>query len=171
MQILGIGSQIQHPDYGKGVIIDVLDSSYEVTFIDDGIRRVALDGDYEVQDAATLDTDRVSMRAVQKSLKKILEEWLDSSEIVELGDRWTGGTMTLTPGREGLASKEIPIETFFHKIVMLRDRLRVLEQKVNSSELPDQTKVDIQQYISRCYGSLTTFNILFKNSDQQFSTK
>ncbi len=171
MEILGIGSQIEHPRFGKGVIINVLTSSYEVTFIDDGIRRIPLEGEFEVNESVEPPADYVSIREVEKSLKKILESWLDSSEVVKLGDRWTGGSVILKPGKEGLADKEIPMETFFHKIVMIRDRLRVMEQKVNSSDLTDETKVDIQQYISRCYGSLTTFNILFKDSDQQCSTK
>ena len=77
--------------------------------------------------------------------------------------------MVLKPADSNLASKEIPIDTFFHKIVMLRDRLRVMEQKINSSkELAEQDKIDLQQYITRCYGSLTTFNVLFKNNSQQF---
>ena len=77
--------------------------------------------------------------------------------------------MILKPKDISLSDKEIPIETFFHKIVMLRDRLRVMEQKINSSKnLDDQEKVDLQQYITRCYGSLTTFNVLFKNNSQNF---
>lgn len=77
--------------------------------------------------------------------------------------------MTLTPGEEGLKGKEVPIETFFHKIVMLRDRLRVLEQNINShSKLSDEDKVNLQQYITRCYGSLTTFNVLFDSKEDWF---
>ena len=95
---------------------------------------------------------------------------MDATEIVPIADKWKGGKMILEPGKTGLSSKEIPVGTFFHKIVMLRDRLRVMEQKINSSELDDQTKVDLQQYISRCYGSMTTFNILFKDTDQHFKS-
>ncbi len=86
-----------------------------------------------------------------------------------LGDKWKGGKMVLKAGTSGLQDKEWPIETFFHKIVMLRDRLWVLEQRVNSSGLEDEEKVNIQQYITRCYGSLTSFNILFKEKKQHFS--
>jgi hypothetical protein len=103
-------------------------------------------------------------------MTKILQNWMDATEIVPLGDKWKGGKMILEPGKVGLTTKAIPVETFFHKIVMMRDRLRVMEQKINASELDDETKVDIQQYISRCYGSMTTFNILFKETDHQFKS-
>lgn len=82
--------------------------------------------------------------------------------------KWRGGTMTLTPGAPGLQEKSWPIETFFHKIVMLRNRLRTLEQQVNAADLPDDVKVKMQGYITGCYGSLTSFNILFANEEDQF---
>ena len=88
---------------------------------------------------------------------------------MQLGDRWQHGTMLLQPVDKSLKPKEIPIEDFFHKVVMLRDRLRVLEQNINSNKkLSDGDKVDLQQYITRCYGSLTTFNVLFKNKEHWF---
>lgn len=86
-----------------------------------------------------------------------------------MAGKWTGGTLLMKPGSGDLAPKEIPIDTFFHKIVMVRDRLRVLEQNINTHKiLSDEDKVDLQQYITRIYGSLTTFNVLFKNQEQQF---
>lgn len=168
-QILGIGSRIDHPQYGKGVITNVTSKMYWVTFIDNGLETIAVDDDFEIIEAAEDEVDSVSFYDVEKSLREILKKWNGFSEIVPIADKWKGGTMVLQPADNNLSSKEIPIDTFFHKIVMLRDRLRVMEQKINSSkELADQDKVDLQQYITRCYGSLTTFNVLFKSNSQQF---
>ncbi len=170
MELLGIGSRVNHPSFGEGVVINMSNDAYEITFIKDGTRKIKLDAEMEVIDRTEINSDHVSLFDIEKSLNKILQRWLDATEIVALGDKWKAGKMILEPGREGVSSKEIPIETFFHKIVMMRDRLRVMEQKINASELDDETKVDIQQYISRCYGSMTTFNILFKNAEDQFKS-
>src|SRR5262245_307244 len=83
-------------------------------------------------------------------------------------DRWRGGTFALRPGTPGVQEKTWPIETFFHKVVMLRNRLRTLEQQVNAAELPDDVKVKLQGYISGCYGTLTSFNVLFADEADQF---
>jgi hypothetical protein len=99
----------------------------------------------------------------------VLDKYASLNEVVPLGDKWIGGTMLLQPANKSLQPKEIPVEVFFHKIVMLRDRLRVLEQNINShAVLTDEEKVDLQQYITRIYGSLTTFNILFNDKDDYF---
>ena len=84
-------------------------------------------------------------------------------------EKWRGGKMVLKPGTPGLQEKSWPIETFFHKVVMLRNRLRTLEQQVNAADLPDDVKVKIQSYITGCYGSLTSFNVLFADDDDQFT--
>jgi hypothetical protein len=100
-------------------------------------------------------------------LRRIIREETGITPVVP-ADKWRGGTLVLRPGTAGLQEKSWPIETFFHKIVMLRNRLRTLEQQVNASDLPDDVKVKLQSYISGCYGSLTSFNILFASEDDQF---
>lgn len=167
--ILGIGSRINHNRLGKGVITNVTTELYWVTFIDGGLETIPLDDDYQVIEALEGEVDTVSFYEVEKSLRSLLKKYSDISEVVPMADKWRGGTMTLSPKDTGLSSKDISIETFFHKIVMVRDRIRVMEQKINASKtLDDQDKIDLQQYITRIYGSLTTFNVLFKNPTQSF---
>jgi hypothetical protein len=168
MKILGIGSRIQHPEYGKGVITNVSPKEYWVTFIENGLETIAIDSDFEVIDAAENEVDTVSFYDVEKSLLQMLKKWSDISEVIPIGDKWKGGKMILDPGQPGLASKEIPIDTFFHKIIMVRDRLRVMEQKINASNIEEIEKIELQQYITRIYGSLTTFNVLFKSQNDYF---
>lgn len=167
--ILGIGSRIYHSEYGKGVVTNVSSSMYWVTFIENGLETIAIDDEFEILDAVEDEVDSVSFYEIENSLKEILKKWSDVSEVISISDKWRGGTIIMRPKDSNLSDKEIPINTFFHKIVMLRDRLRVMEQKINSSKtLEDQDKIDLQQYITRCYGSLTTFNVLFKNKSQHF---
>lgn len=169
MKLLGIGSRINHPEYGKGVVTNLTSEHYWVTFIDNGLETIDIDSEFEVIETCEDDVDTVSLFDVESSLVSILKKWSDTSEVVPIADKWKGGDLILEPGEAGLQNKVVPIDTFFHKIVMLRDRLRVMEQKINSSKnLDEQEKIDLQQYITRCYGSLTTFNVLFKLKDQQF---
>lgn len=168
-QILGIGSRIDHPKHGKGVVTNVTAKMYWVTFIEEGLETISVEDNFEIIEAAEDEVDTVSFFEVEKSLREILKKWNGINEVVPMADKWKGGTLILQPADGTLSNKEIPIATFFHKIVMLRDRLRVMEQKINASkEMSDQDKVDLQQYITRCYGSLTTFNVLFKMNPQQF---
>ncbi len=162
MEILGVGSRIKHHEFGSGVVIRLDKRVYEICFIEYGIKRIPRDLKMEIIEAAKNEYD-VSFSEAEDALIKILREWSDVSEVIALGDKWEGGTMILKPGDKSLKEKEIPIATFFHKIVMLRDRLRVMEQRINSHpKLTDEDKLNIQQYITRIYGSLTTFNVLFK---------
>ena len=168
MKLLGIGSRIDHPEYGKGVVTNVTSKHYWVTFIENGLETIDLDSEFETIEASEDDVDTVSLFDVERSLVEILKKWSDTHEKVAIADKWKGGKLILEPG-DNLASKDMPIDTFFHKIVMMRDRLRVMEQKINSSKnLDDSEKVELQQYITRIYGSLTSFNVLFKNESDRF---
>ncbi|MFN3969443.1 hypothetical protein [Flavobacterium sp.] len=168
MKLLGIGSRINHAEYGKGVVTNVSSKEYWVTFIENGLETIAIDSEFEVIEHAENEVDTVSFYDVEQSLLSILKKWNGLGEPVAIGDKWKGGNMKLTPGQAGLAAKDVPIDVFFHKIVMLRDRLRVMEQKINASNLEEIEKVELQQYITRIYGSLTTFNVLFKSQTDYF---
>lgn len=168
MKLLGIGSRISHTEFGKGVVTNVDSQQYWVTFIENGLETISLNEEIEIIEAAEDEVDTVSFFDVESSLVRILKKYSDTSEIVHIGDKWKGGKLILEPADTNLKSKEIKIDDFFHKITMVRDRLRVMEQKVNSSNLEEQEKIDLQQYITRIYGSLTTFNVLFKVKKQQF---
>ncbi|HYE53346.1 MAG TPA: hypothetical protein VD996_00830 [Chitinophagaceae bacterium] len=167
---LGIGTRLQHSQFGPGVIVGVKYAVYIISFIHHGIKEIDK-GDQKLEEIipenVTVEVETTS--EMERSLLKILRMWGDVTEVVPIGDRWQNGTMILQPKDPSLKPKEIPVEAFFHKIVMLRDRLRVLEQQINAHKLlSDADKVNLQQYITRIYGSLTTFNVLFKNKEQWF---
>jgi hypothetical protein len=167
---LGIGTRLQHTHYGPGVIVGIKFATYMISFMNHGIKEIDKTDnklDEIIPENVSLEIETHS--EVERSLLKILRLWGGLTENVPLGDRWVKGTMLLQPFDKSLKPKEIPVEDFFHKIVMLRDRLRVLEQNINSNKkLSDEDKVNLQQYITRCYGSLTTFNVLFKNKEHWF---
>lgn len=168
--ILGIGTRLQHTLYGPGVIVGIKYATYLISFINHGIKEVdKTDNKLDDFIPENVSTEVETTSEVEKSLLKILKLWSGITENVSLGDKWVKGMMLLQPADKSLKPKEIPIDDFFHKIVMLRDRLRVLEQNINSNKtLSDEEKVNVQQYITRCYGSLTTFNVLFKNKEHYF---
>ena len=167
---LGIGTRLQHVHYGPGVIVGIRYATYLVSFINHGIKEVdKTDEKLEEIIPENVSEEIETHSDIERSLLKILRLWGGLTETVPLGDKWIKGMMLLQPFDKSLKPKEIPIDDFFHKIVMLRDRLRVLEQHINShKKLEDEDKVNLQQYITRCYGSLTTFNVLFKNKEQWF---
>lgn len=167
MKILGIGSRIKHASLGMGVITNVTSKHYWVTFIDSGLETIEVNSDFEVIEALEDDVDSISFYEVEKTLKNILQKWSDVSPAVAIADKWKGGKLIMEPGT-ATQNKEVPIDTFFHKIVMVRDRLRVMEQKINASNLDETEKIELQQYITRIYGSLTTFNVLFKSTTDYF---
>ena len=106
-------------------------------------------------------------RDLEMLLRRVIREETGITPVAP-ADRWRGGALVLRPGTPGVQEKTWPIETFFHKVVMLRNRLRTLEQQVNAAELPDDVKVKLQGYITGCYGSLTSFNVLFADEEDQF---
>ncbi|MBS4059277.1 MAG: hypothetical protein KG029_02650 [Bacteroidetes bacterium] len=166
---LGIGSRVNHSQYGKGVVIQVYADAYEITFIDFGTKTILRSfAGLEVLDFVGGETDLLSFEKVERIFTKIIRKFSDIQEMVPMGTKWNGGIMTLQPGDRNLKPKEVPIEAFFHKIVMVRDRLRVMEQRINSSDLTDEEKVNLQQYLTRIYGSLTTFNVLFADKEDYF---
>ncbi len=167
---LGIGTRLQHTLHGPGVIVAVKYATYLISFIHHGIKEIDKNDpalDEIIPENVTAEIETTS--EVEKSLLKILKLWNGIGEVVSIGDKWKGGIILLQPADKSLKPKEIPIDIFFHKIVMLRDRLRVLEQNINAHKLlSDEDKVNLQQYITRIYGSLTTFNVLFRDKEHLF---
>ena len=176
IESLHIGMKVLHPRYGVGVVRSLSEHTADINF-DDAPRTVApaSAGLTSAEPTAAITDLQVPLANLIRDTAQSVVEALGlekSDTIVEgLASRWQRGTLVIQSADTSLQPKEVPLETFFHKIVMIRNNLRVLEQKVNASDkLSDADKFDIQQYITRCYGSLTTFNVLFKNKEDQFST-
>jgi len=173
---LQIGTKIDHDRYGVGIIGGINLTTYDVYFERNGKTSIAKNSD-EISVLEEVGTNSAPSVSIDiDELEKVFLRVMDLSgyqlKPSELGSKWEGGSLILKPGRDNIQSKEIPIETFFHKIVMIRDRLRVLEQNINSnSKLTDEEKVNLQQYITRAYGSLTTFNVLFDDKAHYFTSK
>jgi hypothetical protein len=168
--LLGIGTRLQHTIHGPGVIVGIRYATYLISFIHHGIIEIdKTDAQLDDIQPENVSEEIETNSNVEKSLLKILRLWGNVSEVVKLGEKWTDGMLLLQPKDTSLKPKEIPIDVFFHKIVMARDRLRVLEQNINSNKnLSDEEKINLQQYITRIYGSFTTFNVLFKNKEHWF---
>lgn len=176
IQNLHIGLQVRHPRYGVGTIKALTEHTADISF-DDAPRTVdpATSELTMAEPSAHLSELQMPLSVLLRSTAQVVVDALGlepPEQIVEgLGARWQSGTLALRPADASLQAKEVPLETFFHKIVMIRNNLRVLEQKVNANEkLSDAEKFDLQQYITRCYGSLTTFNVLFKSKEDQFGS-
>lgn len=169
VKVLGIGSRVKHPAFGDGVVIKLYAVAYDVCFMLYGIKQVGKDYDkWEIVEAIAPD-EAVSFSEAERSLMKILRQFSDISEEVPLGSKWVDGKFILQPGDPALKPQELPIDVFFNKIIMVRDRLRVIEQRINSHDkLDNEDKINLQQYITRIYGSLTTFNTLFRDKEHNF---
>jgi hypothetical protein len=172
-EILGIGSRVEHPHFGRGVVVDVASEFYVIWFKSQNSTK-SIDKDFDLKilektEAKTESASAITLADIERALENILDQRLHDVQLVPMAGKWNNGTMILKPSDTSMQSKEVPIETFFHKIVMVRDRLRLIEQKINSHKgLSDEDKVDLQQYITMIYGSLTTFNVLFKETIHQF---
>jgi hypothetical protein len=171
---LHVGMKVRHPQYGVGVVKTISEATTDIQF-DEGRRTVAPEpSGLEPAEAQAsirgleVPLAQVVQQAVEATIQKLGLEKPES--VVELlGARWHKGRAVLHPTDPTLQTKEVPLDIFFHKVVMIRNNLRVLEQKINAhAQLTDGDKVDMQQYITRCYGSLTTFNLLFKEKEDQF---
>ncbi len=176
IQSLYIGMEVRHPQYGVGVVKALTELTADISF--DNARRTIAPASSELTPAEP--TAAVSelhvplsnfIRETAHAVVEALGLEKDETIVQGIANRWENGTLVLRPADASVQAKEVPLETFFHKIVMIRNNLRVLEQKVNASDkLSDADKFELQQYITRCYGSLTTFNILFKKKEDQFSS-
>ena len=174
IEALHIGMKVRHPQYGVGTVRTISDATADIQF-DEGKRTIAPEPS-GVEPAEA----QAAVRGLEMPLAQLVQQTVDAtihslglarpdSVVEQLGVRWHKGKAVLHPADPALQTKEVPLEVFFHKIVMVRNNLRVLEQKINAHEkLSDGEKVEMQQYITRCYGSLTTFNLLFKEKEDQF---
>ena len=172
-QELTVGARVNHSLYGAGYVCFTSMVNCDIIFERGGLvsfskKKVIEDLELLQASDTALDEPKMTLSEVEEVLSSILEKHNAVDYNVPLGERWVNGTLVLQPSN-GSQAKEMPIETFFHKIVMVRDRLRVLEQNINSNKkLNDEEKIDLQQYITRIYGSLTSFNLLFRDKEDYF---
>jgi hypothetical protein len=177
IQSLTVGQSVRHPQYGIGTVKTISEQTAEIRF-SDTLRTIDPDlgGLVPAEPGmAVSGLEQPLNQFVESTIERVIERLgLEKPDAVveELGARWHNGKIVLHPSDPSLQTKEVPLEVLFHKIVGIRNQLRVLEQKINAhTVLTDADKVELQQYVSRCYGSLTTFNLLFKNKEDQFSSK
>ncbi len=189
MERLRAGDKIYSPRFGRGEVLDVEGfgdgEQVRVRFEGGDVRTLhpeqfhleRIEGEVPPPIPVERGTDAADGmegedEMIREEIRLAVREALQ--DLIGLGDaplagRWAGGRLILRPGKSETQEKEIPLDAFFHKIVMVRDQLRVLEQKINSHPgLPPEEKVNLQHYITRCYGSLTTFNVLFKDPEDRF---
>lgn len=174
IESLHVGMSVRHPQYGLGTVKSISETTAEILFTD-GKRPVA-------PEAAGLEPaeSQAHITGLTMPLPQLIEQTLEAvsarlglekpADVTgKLGARWHKGKLVMHPADPTLQTKDIELEVFFHKIVMIRNQLRVMEQKINAHEtLSEAEKIELQAYLTRCYGSLTTFNVLFKEKEDQF---
>jgi hypothetical protein len=177
IEVLHVGMKVRHPQYGIGVVKTISENAADIQF-DDAKRTVAPEAaglqpaePHAAVSGLSIPLAQFVAEVLGEAVGKLGLEKPDTV-VEQLGSRWQKGKVVLHPSDPTLQTKEVPLEVFFHKLVGVRNQLRVLEQKINShAALSDGDKVEMQQYITRSYGSLTTFNLLFRNKEDQFSSK
>ncbi len=163
---LGLNTVVAHPLFGTGRIVAYENDCYVTMFKGGEVKHVAFTFDAMTAEKVIGDPQLDSLKL---AMREVLGDygWLDVD--LEMGKRWVGGSMKLIPGKTDTQPKDVPLEMFFKKIIGIRDKLRVLEQKINAHPvLTPEEKLDFDGYITRCYGSLTTFNVLFNAKESQF---
>ena len=175
IEALHIGMKVRHPQYGAGAVKTISELTAEIQF-DDGNKRTVSPETAGLEPAEP----QAAVSGLSVPLAQFIQQTLDDAvaklglekpeaSAGELGHRWHNGRIVMHPADPSLQTKEVPLDVFFHKIVMVRNNLRVLEQKINAHEkLSDAEKVEMQGYITRSYGSFTTFNVLFREKEGQF---
>lgn len=167
----GIGSKVKHPSFGLGVVCNLNEDYYKIYFTtSDEIKEIARSFEnMETVERVTPEVNPPSLADIEGVLENVLEKFGEEAKPVEMASKWIGGSIDLVPGSSDLQGKSVPIKTFFSKIISVREKLRVLEQNINNHDKLDEAdKLQLQQYISRAYGSLTTFNVLFAKKDDHF---
>lgn len=168
---IGIGARVKHPTLGVGVVYAMDERTVHIFFKEHGEQPISrgFEGLVTIAPGVEMGAAELDMDSVKDALRSVLREENMPQRPVHLARRWHKGMLEIRSADPAIKGKEVPLEDFFHKIVMIRDRFRVLEQKINANtQLSEQDKVELQQYITRCYGSLTTFNILFEDKEDQF---
>lgn len=168
---ISIGARVKHPTMGVGVVYEMDERTVHIFFREHGEQPISrsFEGLVTIAPGVEIGAAELDIDSVKSALRAVLREADVPQRPVHLARRWQKGVLEMKSSDPSIKSKEVPIEDFFHKIVMIRDRFRVLEQKINAhAGLNEQDKVELQQYITRCYGTLTTFNILFEDKEDHF---
>jgi hypothetical protein len=171
MEELAVGTRVSHPSYGEGLVSKSHLTLYEIYFEHGGkVELTKYNPDLRILEKPDDEPHTgLSLSEIEEAITFVMDKYQGITHTVKIADKWKGGTFVMKPVNPDLQAKEFTMESFFHKIVMLRDRLRVLEQNINSHpKLDDEDRINLQQYITRSYGSLTTFNVLFADKEDYF---